>query len=561
MINRNIILTFISAILLISMVGAASGADATPGAVEIPVASGNSLDTAPSLNVEDGASTPSSTTLNPRAPIRKKPVPVKTPKPTTVMTAAPTVAQVTIPTTVPTTIPTTVPTTIPTTVPITIPTTVPTAVLTTVPTTTTAAPNQAEIQARVDAAYADGYARLANMQAVYQAWTIPAPSTSGAINAKNNHISNLAGDGVKDESKSLQALINGAPSGSVIYFPAATYKFTTGLVNINKPLTFVGERGTIFDCTKANLNQKAVFYLNRYGSPSSVVSGVTITGIVFEGPGANDTILTTIIDASFVTDLHIHHIKIANVGYMAIAVTDCTDTLIEDSVFDNIWQGADGLGWGYGVCIMDRSDRITVRDNFFVTKGRHGVDTGTMDSKLQPEDYVREILVENNYFEYMSRPAVNAHVCTIGPYRTIGNVFYKCNGAVLHENGQAEVINNVIIDCVHGVNLGTSVCHGQIPSYSGKDVIKQNTMINIYYEGVRTDRSNFIIQDNIIRGWYASAPGMTFDSTIDSSNPRTSCIIGGNVLNNVIVGIESESLAGISKVSNYQKINGSYQMC
>jgi len=412
------------------------------------------------------------------------------------------------------------------------------------PTMLVSMPSQADISARVETAYAEGYARLASMQRSYKAWVVPPRPDLVAI-ATEARSSGLAGDGATDDTGALQALLDRLPAGSTIYFPSGQYRID-GPIAITKPFTLVGEAGTVFDCRRAT---RDVFTLNKQGSATSMMAGMAITGIVFEGPGVETN--PTIIDAYFMRDLTISHVKMHNVGRTAISMSTSTDCTIENCVFDNVFK----TGWGYGVCVMDRSDRITIRDNFFVTKGRHGIATGTRNVDLAPENYVREVKVENNYFEYTTNDAVNAHAPTIGPYRISGNVFYKCDQGVALLSGQGEIVNNVIIDAVSGVALLREPFYSRAPPESGADKVQQNVMIDIDREGVEADRTTITIQDNIIRG-KGRGSGITIDDTVHQSST-----IEGNVLERVGDGIKIGSLAGIPKTNNWKNVDNRYQVC
>ena len=531
MINRNIILIFISATLLICMVGAASGADATPGAVETPVVSGNSLDTAPSLNMEDGAGTPSTTTLNPRAPIRKKPVPVKTPKPTTVMTAAPTVAQVTIPTTVPTAIPTTVPTAIPTTV----------------SGTPSLSPSAAELQARLDNAYATGNARLAAMQAAYSAWTVPShPDLIALATTRNAKIAGLRTDGI-DNTVALQSLLDSLPTGAALYFPAGTYRIN-GPISIDKSVTLFGEPGTVLDCRTPT--RDVVFTINKWGSANAKMSGVTITSLVIEGPGIETPYLMIL--GYYLQNVELSHVKFHNVGITAFDVRTSTDVLVEDCVFDNVFY----TGQGYGVCICDHSDRIIVRDNFFVTKGRHGITTGTANPNLPPADYVQSVTVENNYFENMQEAAIDTHYCTVGPFVVKGNVVKDSGYGVSLRGGLADVSENVIIHCGEGIRfVNEDVTSANIGSKIDRAV--GNILINLWGAGIEVDKTNVLIQDNVVQG-PAAGYGIYLGP---SAYSPSSTLITGNVLENWRDGFYmiSTSSSGISMVNNWMKNGGIFE--
>ena len=74
------------------------------------------------------------------------------------------------------------------------------------------------------------------------------------------------------------------------------------------------------------------------------------------------------------------------------SISTCTDVTVQNCVFDNVFY----TGEGYGVAICDHSDRIVIRDSFFVTKGRHGVMTGTANYNF-PGGLRPQCPRENNY--------------------------------------------------------------------------------------------------------------------------------------------------------------------
>lgn len=529
MINRYILIILISAFLLIGLAGAASGADIARNPAENLAISGITQDTSPSLNVQDGAGTMSTTVSNPRAPVRKRPTITKTPVPTRVTTTAPT----TVSTTITTTVPAKALTTIPTTVPI----------------TTTATPNQVEIQARVDAAYADGYARLAEMQAAHHSWSVPSRPDLVAI-ATNAKSAGLKGDGVTDDTVALQALLNQLPAGSTIYFPPAHYRID-GPITIAKPFTLFGESGTIFDCQKAT---KYVFTINKMGSLSLKMGGVSITGIVVEGPGIETS--PAMFDAYYLQGVHFSFVKFHNIGYTAISLNGCIEAVVEDCVFDNIYREGDGAD----IYITDYSDGITVRDNFFVTKGRHAVTTGTSDRSLSEEGYSRRVTVENNYIENTETSAIDSHTQTIGPYVVRGNVVFNSGYAVSFRAGIVDVSDNIFINCGRGIRfLNMAVDPASIGPKIDRAV--NNTMINISAIGIEVDKTNFLIKNNIIQsralgyGIYHGPSAYTSDYAL----------ITENVLENWLDGFYREhvpsptmSPSDVSMVNNWMKSKGIY---
>ncbi|WP_236610427.1 glycosyl hydrolase family 28-related protein [Methanosphaerula palustris] len=377
-----------------------------------------------------------------------------------------------------------------------------------------------EAVTKANTAYTMGNTRLAQMQQAYQAWAVPSRPDLVKI-ATNVRSSGLKGDGVTDDTAALQSLLTKLPSGSTIYFPPGQYRID-GPIRINKPVTLFGESGTVFDCQRAT---QYVFTLNAKGSSASRLKGVTITGIVFEGPGIETD--PAMIDAYYLQTFHVSYVKFHNIGYAAIRVNTCTDVTIEESIFDNVFQS----GLGYGVSITDHSDRIYIHDNFFVTKGRHSITTGTSNTNLPEAEYVQSVTVENNYFENTTEQAVDAHKPTAGPYIVKGNVMNNCAQGVDLGNGSAEITDNVMINCKSGIvltnmnvdpdNLGPKV-----------DRIVDNTMINILYEAIDVDRTNILIQGNIAKGTKSGSGIIIAEYSPDS------CKIVGNILDDFNRGIQ-----------------------
>lgn len=442
----------------------------------------------------------------------------------------------------PTTVATPRPTTIPTTVATSIPTIAATPVPTTTVSTTGSVTSAVEAAAYASTAYTQGNARLAQMLTAYHGWSVPSRPDLVSI-ATNARSSGLKGDGVTDDTAALQSLLTGLPSGSTIYFPPGQYRID-GPISINKPVTLFGESGTVFNCQRATDD---VFTLNAGGSSTSKMSGVTITGLVIEGPGIETD--PAMINAYYLQNFHVSNVKFHNIGYAAIRLNTCSAVTVEKSVFDNVFQS----GLGYGVCITDRSDQIYIHDNFFVTKGRHGVATGTSNPSLPASSYIQSVTVENNYFEYTTEQAVDAHIQTAGPYVVRGNVMNNCARGVEIRAGTSEITDNVMINCKGGVvltnemvsatNLGTKV-----------DKIVNNIMINILYEGIDVDRTNLLIQGNYVKG-----TGSGTAIYLEPFVPNTSNIIG-NVVDSYTRGFTASTPSSTNVlVNNFIKSGGSYQ--
>jgi hypothetical protein len=381
------------------------------------------------------------------------------------------------------------------------------------------------------------------MRAAYQAWKIPTPSVPST--ATNVQTAGLKADGVTDNTAALKALLSAKPAGATLYFPAGSYRIN-GPITITKPVTLLGTAGTIFNCKYAT---DTVFTI-KGGSLSSKMSGVTVTGIVVEGPGIKTS--PAMFVGTYLQGAHFSYVKFHNIGYAAIRLNGCADAMVEDCVFDNVFL----TGTGYGVVITDYSDGITIRNNFFVTKGRHGITTGTSNSALPVEGYVRRVTVKNNYLENMQEGAIDTHSVTIGPFVVKGNVVYNSGVGVSLRGGLADISSNVIISCGEGIRL---VNQEVDPANIGPKVdrVVGNTMIGMRSAGIEVDKTNSVIQDNVARG-----PGAGYGIYLGpSAYTPSSALITGNVLDNWRQGFYhvSASKSGLSVVDNYLETGGMFQ--
>ncbi len=356
-------------------------------------------------------------------------------------------------------------------------------------------------ESQINSSYQNAYIRLADMRQTYQTWTIPSQPEllQNAVNAVSSGVS---GDGETDDTSRIQALLNAVPKGSTVFFPAGKYKIK-GPVIFAKELTILGETNTIFDCSTA---EHSVFQINPEGSPGSYINNVNINGIEFIGPGLESDLY--LIYANGIKNSRINNLKIRNCGYAGVAIANSVDCVIEKCIFDNIYKAE----LGYSIGVHNKCDNIYIRDNFFVTYGRHGIAIGCQEPDPTPDQFPRSVFVINNYFENTTLEAVNTHAPTTGPITIKDNVFYNCKKGIQLLNGMTEIDNNAFIDCPTGIRLfGDNAPH----------YIRKNTFINNYWEAIHVNAPNIIIEDNI------SKSGM-----IACLSP-SDCLIQGNFVEDV----------------------------
>ena len=282
------------------------------------------------------------------------------------------------------------------------------------------------------------------------------------------------------------------------------------------------------------------------------MAGVTFTGFVVEGPGIESEPMFFI--NYNLQNAHYAYVKFHNIGDTAIWMRGCVGAVVEDCVFDNVFH----RGLGYSVAIMDYCDGITVRDNFFVTKGRHAVSTGVHNSNYEvPAAWPRQITVENNFFQGFTNQACDAHHWTAGSYIVRGNVIVDSSALVGLSNGLSDISDNVVINCDRGIVLWNEAVD---PANIGLKVdrVEGNTLINTgSYGGIKVDRTNSLIQDNVLKG-PGGGIGIYLGPTAYSPD---SALISGNILANFRDGFQSVSApsSGTLMVNNWMKTNGFFQ--
>ncbi|MFX4263314.1 stalk domain-containing protein [Pelotomaculum propionicicum] len=149
------------------------------------------------------------------------------------------------------------------------------------------------IESKANAAVISANFMLKRMNIAYQAWAVPKQSYL-MINAVNAKSSGVKGDGITDDTVSIQKAINSLPPGAVLYFPAGNYKLN-GQINISRSITLSGEPGTVFDCSAVPSD---VFTVNTGGYADSTTA---IDGDIYPGSSS-----VTVGDASnFSVDTYI----------------------------------------------------------------------------------------------------------------------------------------------------------------------------------------------------------------------------------------------------------------
>ena len=199
--------------------------------------------------------------------------------------------------------------------------------------------------------------------------------STGGIASTNVKDYGAAGDGIADDTGEIQAAINSAPAGSIVYFPTGTYKVSNKL-NVNKSLHLISDQGATIKQTSrhtrallisglgpievkglhitgANYLERDWAYENaievRGDFASGYFAGVTISDCVIDNWGGIG------IDIYYSTNVNITNNTINNVNYAGIETWSIKDALVEGNIVDNVVGPPDAYGiifdqeWDYGL--------------------------------------------------------------------------------------------------------------------------------------------------------------------------------------------------------------------
>ncbi|MDD4767421.1 MAG: glycosyl hydrolase family 28-related protein [Desulfotomaculaceae bacterium] len=131
------------------------------------------------------------------------------------------------------------------------------------------------LESKADAAAISANFMLKKMIAADQAWAAPTRSDlmTNAVNAKS---SGVKGDGITDDTDSIQKVINSLSPGTVLYFPDGNYKIN-GQIDISREITLLGGPGTVFDCSEV-LDDVFTVNIDGYDHITTAVSSDIYTG-------------------------------------------------------------------------------------------------------------------------------------------------------------------------------------------------------------------------------------------------------------------------------------------
>ncbi len=170
------------------------------------------------------------------------------------------------------------------------------------------------------------------------------------------------GDGATDDSEAIQAAIDAAEAGGIVYFPAGIYLIGTELSWTADGVSLIGAGKDVTTLRNASgLGANSLIGLT--GESDDYIENVHIEGITFRNGTASEASYTAGMDcivAEYVDGLVIHDCKFTEVqGAFGVTVKSCKDVHVEKCDF---------YRWTYaGMYILSECDGVWVEDCVFDT--------------------------------------------------------------------------------------------------------------------------------------------------------------------------------------------------
>ena len=262
------------------------------------------------------------------------------------------------------------------------------------------------------------------------------------------------GDGVVDDTAAIQAAINAAAYGDIVYCSTGLYKITASLL-INKPIGFGGStRASCALTTAANIPLVHIYttLFDIYGADISdiafinTVGGASSVGILIDGP--NSFRRSSITRNRFSGSLS--GIKLAVTGTAVVDWTDIAGNLFDNSGSVQTNYGINSINGGTGNIIQGNHFITTIAGIYIkgpgigdmVITGNH-LEGGTNSIYLEnvaPFTYASRFVVVGNKMDSVTQPIVLIRVSnsTIVGNRYVGGVISPVSADV---NSLANIID------------------------------------------------------------------------------------------------------------------------
>jgi hypothetical protein len=334
---------------------------------------------------------------------------------------------------------------------------------------------------------------------------MPDASTGRTLNVRNyGATSNNSAD---DDARAIQAGINAAQPGDVVYIPNGTYHIKS-TINLKSGVSLVGQSRdyTILAGAAGTTQPHAMIYAAP-GVNNLTVSNFKIT--LASGKAFKAGVRLGVVGGAPVSRIVVSNLYIEKFERFGIQVQDANNVLVENNIIKNA-TALDGGGQGYGVLIDGaNASNNWVRNNTIGPVIRHAVLIQRAHNNLI--EYNRITGTVSGAIDLHGEDEYANEIC----YNTISDGVR--NGTTVSPNGAGIEVGEY-----SGV-IGTDTMHDN----SGPgNYIHHNTVYNYSY-GLRVmNNSNYTyIEDNVFRN--NSGPGILADLA-----PLNHLYISRNQVNN-----------------------------
>lgn len=375
------------------------------------------------------------------------------------------------------------------------------------------------------------------------------------------------GDGVTDDTESIQKALNDTNKYKTIYFPEGTYIVTNLVVSSNTILQGAGQGNTILKHSDTFTTDTFAKYsrtspiLSTYTADASIVENVKVYDITIDGNVDNLTITDTEIIPTLtpcnvwlyrVNDCEIKNCSVVNSIGSGIMLHGCNNITIKDNVVKN--------------CGIDTLDSVSMSRNGISILGSYYDDSLSTNVEflstniVVKDNTISEANQEGVMFSYTENLMISDNnIYDCGDRGIEGDSFFS--GA---EKCLLTINNNIIRNCeLYGITIGSTPSNASV-IITGNiiDNIKlskaisltlgETTFVNIS-NNVMTNIGNSTTEPSV----YVLADHLIFNGNTLSVNTSASAITSActtaEIANNTFIGVTDTNGITINK-SGYTAI-------
>lgn len=299
----------------------------------------------------------------------------------------------------------------------------------------------------------------------------------------------LVADGATNNQAALASLIATAPAGSVIYFPAGTYAFSTA-VSITKKLIFVGAPANSRGAQTAIISWTGTDGASWAAGPKvfTVAQGSTGLGTTFSGLGFTTTKdYVTMIDGTAAFNLLIQQCQFSSTKYnKAIELKESAGGA-QDGAF---WTRIDGCNFANTwINVADDSNATWVTNNNFWAEL-----INLAGSSLYVQGDINSVYIENNSFEGTWENSTPIYAVVID---LVANLVFVNNRVENYTGGSVQFSRLINNNTIQGNLFNSAPAFGGARDTSAHNVGQSLTEFGNWYT---TRTSNRFVETSSLGG-------------------------------------------------------------